>query len=165
MLTSFFRKAKKSGSNIFAMFSQRQIQEFKEAFGIMDCDKNGLLSADDLVSAFAAVGKSISGGEADNMLSESPGPVNFTQMVTLFAEKMAGGKQNETTSMVYIRLQKYASEIIHFTHIISFDIQVPMMTTPSLNLLMHSKSTAKLMQKCKFKTFMISRKLNNFIKP
>ena len=74
------------------MFSQRQIQEFKEAFGIMDCDKNGLLSADDLVAAFAAVGKSISGGEADNMLSESPGPVNFTQMVTLFAEKMAGGK-------------------------------------------------------------------------
>merc|ERR1711962_281250 len=67
------KKAKKSGSNIFAMSSQRQIQEFKEAFGIMDCDKNGLLSADDLVSAFAAVGKSISGGEADNMLSESPG--------------------------------------------------------------------------------------------
>ena len=87
------RKAKKSGSNIFAMFSQRQIQEFKEAFGIMDCDKNGLLSADDLVSAFSAVGKSISGGEADNMLSESPGPVNFTQMVTLFAEKMAGGNK------------------------------------------------------------------------
>ena len=89
-----FRKAKKSGSNIFAMFSQRQIQEFKEAFGIMDCDKNGLLSADDLVSAFAAVGKSISGGEADSMLSESPGPVNFTQMVTLFAEKMAGGNKS-----------------------------------------------------------------------
>ena len=73
------------------MFSQRQIQEFKEAFGIMDCDKNGLLSEDDLVSAFAAVGKSISSGDASNMLSESPGPVNFTQMVTLFAEKMAGG--------------------------------------------------------------------------
>merc|ERR1711990_1346859 len=91
------KKAKKSGSNIFAMSSQRQIQEFKEAFGIMDCDKNGLLSADDLVSAFAAVGKSISGGEADSMLSESPGPVNFTQMVTLFAEKMAGGTDDDDT--------------------------------------------------------------------
>merc|ERR1711899_84842 len=91
------KKAKKSGSNIFAMFSQRQIQEFKEAFGIMDCDKNGLLSADDLASAFAAVGKSISGGEADSMLSESPGPVNFTQMVTLFAEKMAGGTDDDDT--------------------------------------------------------------------
>jgi len=91
------KKAKKSGSNIFAMFSQRQIQEFKEAFGIMDCDKNGLLSADDLVSAFAAVGKSISSGDASNMLSESPGPVNFTQMVTLFAEKMAGGTDDDDT--------------------------------------------------------------------
>merc|ERR1712051_1084703 len=27
-------------------------------------------------------------------------------------------------------------------------LEVPMMTTPSLNLLMHSKSAAKLMQKC-----------------
>merc|ERR1711997_1015265 len=53
------------------------------------------LSADDLVSAFAAVGKSISGGEADSMLSESPGPVNFTQMATLFAEKMAGGTDDD----------------------------------------------------------------------
>ena len=35
----FFRKAKKSGSNVFAMFSQRAIQEFKEAFGIMDADR------------------------------------------------------------------------------------------------------------------------------
>merc|ERR1711922_47460 len=69
----------------------------KEAFGIMDCDKNGLLSADDLVSAFAAVGKSISDGEASGMLGEAPGPVNFTQMVTLFAEKMAGGADDDDT--------------------------------------------------------------------
>merc|ERR1712153_261351 len=69
------KKAKKSGSNVFALFSQRQIQEFKEAFGIMDADKDGLLSS----------------GEAQGMLSEAPGPVNFTQMVMLFAEKMAGG--------------------------------------------------------------------------
>merc|ERR1711962_695496 len=72
------KKAKRSGSNIFAMFSQRQIQEFKEAFGIMDTDKDGILSA-------------------SGMLSEAPGPVNFTQMVTLFAEKMAGGADDDDT--------------------------------------------------------------------
>merc|ERR1712154_41584 len=91
------KKAKKSGSNVFALFSQRQIQEFKEAFGIMDADKDGLLSSSDIVAAFNAVGKSISSGEASNMLSESPGPVNFTQMVTLFAEKMAGGTDDDDT--------------------------------------------------------------------
>merc|ERR1712111_183727 len=91
------KKAKRSGSNIFAMFSQRQIQEFKEAFGIMDTDKDGILSASDLTAAFGAVGKSISDGEASGMLSEAPGPVNFTQMVTLFAEKMAGGTDDDDT--------------------------------------------------------------------
>jgi len=91
------KKAKKSGSNVFALFSQRQIQEFKEAFGIMDQDKDGLLSSSDIVGAFAAVGKSVSDGEAQGMLSEAPGPVNFTQMVMLFAEKMAGGADDDDT--------------------------------------------------------------------
>merc|ERR1712179_839963 len=91
------KKAKKGGSNIFALFSQKQIQEFKEAFGIMDTDKDGILSASDLKNAFSAVGKSISDGEASGMLGEAPGPVNFTQMVTLFAEKMAGGADDDDT--------------------------------------------------------------------
>merc|ERR1712072_1231449 len=84
------KKAKKSGSNVFALFSQRQIQEFKEAFGIMDADKDGLLSSSDIVAAFSSVGKSISDGEAQGMLSEAPGPVNF-------AEKMAGGADDDDT--------------------------------------------------------------------
>merc|ERR1712037_1035768 len=90
------KKAKKSGSNVFALFSQRQIQEFKEAFGIMDADKDGLLSSGDIVAAFNSVGKSVSDGEAQGMLSEATGPVNFTQMVMLFAEKMAGAADDDT---------------------------------------------------------------------
>lgn len=89
------KKAKRSGSNIFALFSQKQIQEFKEAFGIMDVDKDGIITASDLKQAFAAVGKSVSDGDISGMLSEAPGPVNFTQMVTLFAEKMAGGTDDD----------------------------------------------------------------------
>lgn len=61
----------------------------------MDADKDGLLSSSDIVAAFGSVGKSISDGEAQGMLSEAPGPVNFTQMVMLFAEKMAGGKKKK----------------------------------------------------------------------
>ncbi|CAB4055998.1 Myosin regulatory light chain 2 [Lepeophtheirus salmonis] len=57
------KKAKRSGSNIFALFSQKQIQEFKEAFGIMDTDKDGTISAGDLKAVFSSVGKSVSDGE------------------------------------------------------------------------------------------------------
>jgi len=51
-------------ANIFDSFSHSAIQQFKEAFGIMDADKDGLLSSSDLVSAFAAYGKNVGGGEA-----------------------------------------------------------------------------------------------------
>jgi len=89
------KKAKKSGSNVFSMFSQKQIQEFKEAFGIIDNDKDGIVTASDLKTAFSGVGKTVSDAEVNNMLAEAPGPVNFTQMVTLFAEKMAGGADDD----------------------------------------------------------------------
>jgi len=89
------KKAKRSGSNIFALFSQKQIQEFKEAFGIIDADKDGIISSSDLQAAFASIGRSVGGDEVNNMLAEAPGPVNFTQMVTLFAEKMAGGADDD----------------------------------------------------------------------
>jgi len=89
------KKAKKSGSNVFALFSQKQMQEFKEAYGIIDQDKDGIVTAPDLKAVFASVGKTITDAEANSMLAEAPGPVNFTQMVFLFAEKMAGGADDD----------------------------------------------------------------------
>jgi len=89
------KKAKKSGSNIFALFSQKQIQEFKEAFGIIDVDKDGIITVPDLKAAFTAIGRQLSDAEASNMTGEAPGPINFTQLVTLFAEKMAGGTDDD----------------------------------------------------------------------
>merc|ERR1711878_114211 len=89
------KKAKKSGSNIFSLFSQKQIQEFKEAFGIIDVDKDGIITAPDLKQAFVNIGRPITDAEANNLVGEAPGPINFTQMVTLFAEKMAGGTDDD----------------------------------------------------------------------
>merc|ERR1712107_652557 len=89
------KKAKKSGSNIFSLFSQKQIQEFKEAFGIIDVDKDGIITANDLKAAFVNIGRPITDAEANNLVGEAPGPINFTQMVTLFAEKMAGGTDDD----------------------------------------------------------------------
>ena len=58
-------------ANIFDSFSHSAIQQFKEAFGIMDADKDGLLSSSDLVAAFGAYGKNIGGGEAQVGLKTS----------------------------------------------------------------------------------------------
>ncbi|KTF77556.1 hypothetical protein cypCar_00010005, partial [Cyprinus carpio] len=53
------KKAKKkeaASSNVFSMFEQSQIQEFKEAFTIMDQNRDGFIDKNDLRDTFAALG-------------------------------------------------------------------------------------------------------------
>ncbi|XP_028139265.1 myosin regulatory light chain 2 isoform X3 [Diabrotica virgifera virgifera] len=91
------KKAKRSGSNVFSMFSQSQVAEFKEAFQLMDHDKDGIISKSDLRATFDAVGKLASEKELDEMINEAPGPINFTQLLGLFGTRMAdsGGTDDD----------------------------------------------------------------------
>ncbi|KAG8330603.1 myosin regulatory light chain 2 [Homalodisca vitripennis] len=84
------KSAKRSGSNVFSMFSQGQIAEFKEGFAFMDADKDGIIGKSDLRSTFNQIGKLVSEKELDEMVNEAPGPINFTQLLTLFANRMSG---------------------------------------------------------------------------
>ena len=71
-------------ANIFESFSHSAIQQFKEAFGIMDTDKDGLLSSSDLQAAFAAHGKNIGGGEAQVSFSKEHLNRNARRGIKLF---------------------------------------------------------------------------------
>jgi hypothetical protein len=44
------------------------------------------------------------------MVGEAPGPINFTQMVTLFAEKMAGGKDDFKSRLFFLFQSVFAYE-------------------------------------------------------
>merc|ERR1712088_332725 len=72
-------------------FSQEQIDMYKECFKLMDVDKDGTLSKNDLRAAFDNVGKLIDESELDSMLGEVGGSCTFDAMVKMFQEKMAGG--------------------------------------------------------------------------
>ncbi|XP_063226803.1 myosin regulatory light chain 2 [Bacillus rossius redtenbacheri] len=89
------RKAKRTGSNVFSMFSQKQVAEFKEAFQLMDHDKDGIINKNDLRATFDSLGRLASDKELDDMVSEAPGPINFTQLLTLFANRMSGGSDDD----------------------------------------------------------------------
>ena len=45
--SNYKSKVNKS-SSLFSIFDQNQIQEFKEAFNLIDQDKDGIISVDDL---------------------------------------------------------------------------------------------------------------------
>ncbi|CAI9727125.1 myosin regulatory light polypeptide 9 isoform X2 [Octopus vulgaris] len=50
------KRAQRATSNVFAMFDQAQIQEFKEAFNMIDQNKDGLIDKEDLHDMLASLG-------------------------------------------------------------------------------------------------------------
>uniref|UniRef100_A0A3B4FHG5 Myosin regulatory light chain 2, atrial isoform-like n=1 Tax=Pundamilia nyererei TaxID=303518 RepID=A0A3B4FHG5_9CICH len=84
------RGGQKSSSNVFSMFEQSQIQEFKEV-------KDGVIKKQDLKETYAQLGKlNVKEEELDEMLNEGKGPINFTVFLTLFGEKLSGTDPEDT---------------------------------------------------------------------
>jgi len=84
------KKAQKKASNVFSMFEQSQIQEFKEAFNMIDQNRDGFIDEADLNDLFASLGKDQDSAYIEGMVKEAPGPINFTCFLTLFGEKLNG---------------------------------------------------------------------------
>ena len=64
---------------------------YKECFKLMDIDKDGTITKNDIRAAFDNVGKLMSEGELDDMLGEVGGACTFDAMIKMFQAKMAGG--------------------------------------------------------------------------
>lgn len=53
------KRAQRATSNVFAMFDQAQIQEFKEAFNMIDQNRDGFVDKEDLHDMLASLGKDL----------------------------------------------------------------------------------------------------------
>lgn len=84
------KRAQRATSNVFAMFDQSQIQEFKEAFNMIDQNRDGFIDKEDLHDMLASLGKDPPDSYLEDMMKEAPGPINFTMFLTLFGEKLNG---------------------------------------------------------------------------
>lgn len=84
------KRAQRATSNVFAMFDQAQIQEFKEAFNMIDQNRDGFVDPEDLKDMMASLGKEVTDKYIDGMVNEAHGPINFTMFLTMFGEKLNG---------------------------------------------------------------------------
>jgi len=106
------KKAKKSGSNVFDMFSQKQVAEFKDGFAIIDRDKDGVLNKADLRAMFDEIGRIVSDEDLEAMLAEPEAPVNFTTFITMFAKESSGESDDDDVIAKAIRaFEKTEGEI------------------------------------------------------
>jgi Ca2+-binding EF-hand superfamily protein len=84
------KKKNKNTSNVFAMFEQSQIQEFKEAFGMIDANRDGFINQADLKATYESLGVGVTDSTIDAMIAEAPGQLNFTVFLNILADKLHG---------------------------------------------------------------------------
>merc|ERR1711970_368318 len=98
------KKAKKTpkggGSNVFDQFSQKQVAEFKEGFQFMDRDKDGIIGRGDIRASADEVGVSLSDSQIDQMISDCPAAINFTQLINMFGQRQQGGATDDDEVIV-----------------------------------------------------------------
>lgn len=100
------RTAQRSGSNVFAMFTQNQVHQFKEAFSFIDQDKDGIISKNDIRASFDALGRLCSDKELDEMTREAPGPINFTMFLTVFGDRVQGTDDEDVVMQAFSRFDE-----------------------------------------------------------
>ncbi|KAH7930502.1 EF-hand [Leucogyrophana mollusca] len=103
-------RARREPSGVFSLFQAPQIQQFKEAFQLIDHDKDGWVMESDLREIFNSLGISPSKTMMDDLLSARPGGpghskspsassayddsvaadrgINFTMFLTMMSERL-----------------------------------------------------------------------------
>lgn len=84
------KEEKRKIGNVFALFNQSQIQEFKEAFTMIDQNRDGIIDVEDLQGIYQQVGREADPKVLKEMIKECPEKLNFTHFLTLFGEKLHG---------------------------------------------------------------------------
>lgn len=96
------KRAQRATSNVFALFNQSQIQEFKEAFTMIDQNRDGIIDTSDLAAIYQQIGLNPDESSMMSMLKEAPGQLNFTHFLTLFGEKLHGTDPESTLRDAFI---------------------------------------------------------------
>ena len=71
-----------------ARINKDQLQQLKEAFNLIDQDRDGIISKEDLRSVLISLGQKPTDKQVKDMLSEAHGCVDFARFLSMFSSKM-----------------------------------------------------------------------------
>ncbi|XP_060564589.1 myosin regulatory light chain, smooth muscle isoform X2 [Ruditapes philippinarum] len=95
------KSGKKATSNVFTKLPQKLMQEMKEAFTMIDQNRDGLIDVSDLKEMYSNLGLSPQDKILQDMVKEAPGQLNFTMFLSLFSEKLSGTDPEETLRQAF----------------------------------------------------------------
>merc|ERR1712036_32478 len=109
-------KKKRSTSNVFSQFEQSQIQEFKEAFQMIDADRNGIITVGDLKATYASLGvRDLDQDMLDNMCADAGAPINFTIFLNMLADKLHGTDPEDVIVKAFKLFDKENKGVVHIS--------------------------------------------------
>ncbi|KIM34469.1 hypothetical protein M408DRAFT_325866 [Serendipita vermifera MAFF 305830] len=89
-------RGRREPSGVFTLFQPAQVQQFREAFSLIDQDGDGTVSEEDLKRIFASLGITPSNDKLRDLISSRPGGVkdhsgegvNFMEFLTMMGEHL-----------------------------------------------------------------------------
>ncbi|CAH3044675.1 unnamed protein product [Porites lobata] len=74
--------------NTTSHINKEQLKQLQEAFNLIDQDRDGVISKDDLQTILISLGQKPTDMEVREMLNEVPGSVDFARFSSMFASRM-----------------------------------------------------------------------------
>ena len=74
--------------NATTHLNKEQLKQLQEAFNVIDQDRDGVISKEDLQTILVSLGQKPTEKEVRDMLNEVPGNVDFARFLSMFASKM-----------------------------------------------------------------------------
>nr|1DFK_Y Chain Y, MYOSIN HEAD [Argopecten irradians]1DFL_W Chain W, MYOSIN HEAD [Argopecten irradians]1DFL_Y Chain Y, MYOSIN HEAD [Argopecten irradians] len=96
---------------------QKQIQEMKEAFSMIDVDRDGFVSKEDIKAISEQLGRAPDDKELTAMLKEAPGPLNFTMFLSIFSDKLSGTDSEETIRNAFAMFDEQETKKLNIEYI------------------------------------------------
>nr|P02613.1 RecName: Full=Myosin regulatory light chain; AltName: Full=EDTA light chain [Patinopecten sp.] len=106
--------ADKAASGVLTKLPQKQIQEMKEAFSMIDVDRDGFVSKDDIKAISEQLGRTPDDKELTAMLKEAPGPLNFTMFLS---DKLSGTDSEETIRNAFAMFDEQENKKLNIEYI------------------------------------------------
>nr|2W4T_Y Chain Y, MYOSIN REGULATORY LIGHT CHAIN, STRIATED ADDUCTOR MUSCLE [Argopecten irradians]2W4V_Y Chain Y, MYOSIN REGULATORY LIGHT CHAIN, STRIATED ADDUCTOR MUSCLE [Argopecten irradians]2W4W_Y Chain Y, MYOSIN REGULATORY LIGHT CHAIN, STRIATED ADDUCTOR MUSCLE [Argopecten irradians] len=95
----------------------KQIQEMKEAFSMIDVDRDGFVSKEDIKAISEQLGRAPDDKELTAMLKEAPGPLNFTMFLSIFSDKLSGTDSEETIRNAFAMFDEQETKKLNIEYI------------------------------------------------
>ncbi|CBY09894.1 unnamed protein product [Oikopleura dioica] len=107
------------GSDVFNMFEKTQLQEFKEAFEMIDSNRDGFIDKNDLRSTYMSLGvRNVEDADIEKMMNEASGALNFTTFLNMLAEKLHGTDPEDVMIEAFKVLDPAGTGKIHSSQLI-----------------------------------------------